>query len=390
MKILFFNYEFPPLGGGAGNASYYLLREYSKIPGVEVDFVTASIDSEYHLEKMGENIRIHRLPIGKNNENIHFQSQKDLLKYAWRGYLFSRKLAKNGGYDLTHSFFTVPCGFISMLLKWEFKLPYIVSLRGSDVPGYSERFTMLYKLINPIIFKIWKNAQFVIANSEGLRDLALKSQQQKEIGVILNGIDIGEFHPKNELRMADQFRILCVSRVTPRKGLRFLVQAMKILTGRYPHLRMVVAGDGNERESLQHLAMGLGLEDKIVFLGIVPHEKLPALYQEANAFILPSLNEGMSNTMLEAIASGLPIVATDTGGTKEMVQDGVNGLIVAMKDADDLAEKIERLILNSQECESMGIASRQRAEGLSWESVAKRYVEEYVETINLRKMKEGK
>jgi len=200
MKILFFNYEFPPLGGGAGNASYYLLREYAKNPDLQVDFVTASVDEKYHLLKMGENITIHRLPIGKNAENIHYQTKKELISYTWNAYWFARKLAKQNAYDLSHSFFSVPCGVISMFLKWEFKIPYIISLRGSDVPGYSERFVGLYKWITPTILKIWKGASFVVANSQGLKDLALKSESKKEIGVVYNGIDVEEFFPDTTKR----------------------------------------------------------------------------------------------------------------------------------------------------------------------------------------------
>jgi len=390
MRILFFNYEFPPLGGGAGNASFYMLKEYAKMPGVEVDFVTASFDEQLHLEKLGENISIHRLPVGKNEENIHFQSKKELLRYAWQSYKYSRRLAKEKKYDLSHSFFTVPCGFVSLLLKFEFGIPYVVSLRGSDVPGYSERFGFLYKFITPIIKFIWKRACFVIANSDGLRQLALQSSPEKEIGVIYNGIDIEEFFPDHSKTDPNHFNIICVSRVTPRKGIRFLVQAFKILEARYDHIRMIIAGDGNEKKSLEQLVRGLGLEDKVVFLGVVPHEKLIDYYQKANVFVLPSLNEGMSNTMLEALACGLPMVATDTGGTKELITNRKNGLIVEMQNPDDLAEKIEQIILDRELEKQMGIESRILAEQLSWGKVASQYVDIYEKTINLRKIREGK
>jgi hypothetical protein len=78
MKVLFFNYEYPPLGGGAANATANILREFSKISGLEVDLITSSVDDGYHLEKIGDNIRLHKIPIGKNEKNLHFQSQKDL------------------------------------------------------------------------------------------------------------------------------------------------------------------------------------------------------------------------------------------------------------------------------------------------------------------------
>lgn len=388
MRILFFNYEFPPLGGGAGNASFYLLKEYAKNPEIQVDFVTASVDGQYHLLKMGENINIHRLPIGKNANNIHYQTKKELISYSWSAFWFARKLAKKNKYDLTHSFFSVPCGFISMLLKWEFSLPYIISLRGSDVPGYSERFTLLYKWVTPIILQIWKGALFVIANSQGLKELALKYEQTKEIGVVYNGIDTEEFFSDVSKRSADKFTIICVSRVTPRKGVRFLIQAFKILSGRYTHARLLIVGDGNEKKSLEDLVQALGMNDKVEFAGPIPHEKILAYYQKANVFVLPSLNEGMSNVMLEALACGLPIVATDTGGTKELLTDGVNGLVVRMRDADDLAEKIEKLILDPQLEKTMSQESRKLAETLSWSNVAREYADLYKKTVAYNKIRE--
>jgi len=386
MKILFFNYEFPPLGGGAGNASYYLLKEYAKIPELQVDFVTASIDGQYHLVKMGENINIHRLPIGKNADNIHYQTKQELISYTWNAFWFARKLAKQNKYDLTHSFFSVPCGVISMFLKWEFKLPYIISLRGSDVPGYSERFVGLYKWITPTILRIWSGASFVIANSQGLKELAVKSETQKEIGVVYNGIDLEDFFADESKRNQEQFTIICVSRVTPRKGIRYLIQALKILAEKYPQARLLIVGDGNEKKILEDLTIDLGLSDKVEFAGAIAHENVLAYYQRANVFVLPSLNEGMSNVMLEALACSLPVVATNTGGTKELLTDNVNGLIVKMKDAEDLAEKIEKLILNPQLEKSMSQESRKLAESLSWGKVAEEYVELYKKTINLRKI----
>lgn len=389
MRILFFNYEFPPLGGGAGNASYYLLREYSKNPNIQVDFVTSSVDEKQHVLKMGNNITIYRLPIGKNPKNIHYQSQGELLKYVWKTYSFSKKLAKENKYDLTHSFFSVPCGAISLLLKRKFGIPYIISLRGSDVPGYSERFTALYKAITPIIKKIWKEAYFVIANSQGLAELALKSSPEKEIGIIPNGIDIEEFFPDPNKKETDKFTIVCVSRVTPRKGIRFLIQAFNVLSKRYDFLRLVIVGDGNEKESLENLVFSLGLKDKVLFTGPVLHEKVLEYYQKANIFALPSMNEGMSNTMLEALACGLPLVSTNTGGTKELIEDGQNGFIVKMKEYYDLAEKIEKFLLNRNLEKEMGQKSRELAEKLAWSVVADKYINLYDKTVRLRKIKQG-
>jgi glycosyltransferase involved in cell wall biosynthesis len=167
---------------------------------------------------------------------------------------------------------------------------------------------------------------------------------------------------------------------------RFLIQAFKLLSGRYGQARMIIVGDGNEKQSLENLVQGLDIKDKVQFAGAVPHEEVLKYYQQADIFVLPSLNEGMSNVMLEALACGLPIVSTDTGGTKELLTDGLNGLIVRMKDPDDLAEKIEKLILNPNLKQAMSLESRKLAEKLSWANVAKDYIELYKETRNLDRM----
>lgn len=381
MKVLFLNYEYPPLGGGAGNATFYIFKEYSKISGLEIDCVTSSVDAAYRMEKIGEKVRIHRIPIGKNEKNLHFQSQKDILVYAWKAYFFSRKIIRqakreNRPYDITHAFFSVPCGFMALLLKWESGIHYIVSLRGADVPGYSERFSVLYRILKPLVKLVWARADSVIANSQGLKTLALSSKPGQKIGVIYNGIDIQEFFPEYN-RDEQVFNILCLSRLTPRKGVTYLIDAVHKLSKKYPGIKLKIVGEGDSKQQLVDQVKNLSLEDNVEFTGLIRHENLAPIYRKAHAFVLPSLNEGMSNVILEAIASGLPIVTTDTGGSKELVRDGVNGFIVKMKDSGDIAEKLERLITNPELCSSMSKESRKIAEGLSWEKVAKQYVDTY-------------
>lgn len=379
MKILFLNYEYPPLGGGAGNATAYLLKEYSHIADLEVHLVTSSADEEEHHFSVGENVTVHSIPIGKNGKNQHHQSQKDLLTYAWRGYGFAEKLLEKGNFDVIHAFFTVPCGYMAMRLSKRYNVPYIVSLRGADVPGYSERFTMLYSFLRPLTRRIWARASNVVSNSSGLRELALQTNVSQEISIIPNGIDIEEFKPLVDKEVDGYVRILCVSRLTPRKGIRYLLQAMKLLLAENAErkIELWIAGEGDETESLKQLSSELGIEKKVKFFGRVAHENLAKHYQSADIFCLPSLNEGMSNTMLEALASGMPIVATVTGGTEELVGNGENGFFVEQKSAEDLAQKLETLISDTALRTQFGNASRARAEKMSWKNVAMAYYDLY-------------
>ncbi len=377
-KILFLNYEYPPLGGGAGNATQYLLREYAGMQDLEVHLVTSSVDESIHTISVAPNITVHSVPVGKNGQNLHFQSAKDLLAYSWRGYWYADTLLAKEHFDVIHAFFSVPCGFMAWRLSKRYGIPYIVSLRGADVPGYSERFAGLYVFLRPLIRNIWKHAARVIANSKGLRLLALQTNTRQRIDMIPNGIDTTEFKPDATREVDGIFRILCVSRITPRKGIRYLIEGFDLLKKRDPSkMELWIIGEGDESPELRKLVQDLGLHQSVKFFGRMAHEKLTSFYGLADVFVLPSLNEGMSNTMLEALASGLPIVATVTGGTEELVSDGENGLYIEKESPADIALKLEIILTDEGLRKKMGEASRVRAEQMSWGSVAKQYVELY-------------
>lgn len=379
MKILFLNYEYPPLGGGAANATAYLLDEFSRMLDVHVDLVTSSVDDVYHRETLSDAIVIHRLPIGKNAKNLHFQSIKDLLVYSFKAYFFARKLLKQEKYDVVQAFFTVPSGAIAWKLRREFGVPYIVSLRGSDVPGYSDRFGFLYPFLRPIARCVWGRAAAVISNSQGLKELALRTNPRQEVGIIPNGVDVKHFMPaqKGSENGSKIIKLtLGASRVTDRKGIKYLIEAIDLLKDEF-EFSLKVIGEGNAKARLEQMVQELGLEKWITFVGRIPREETLPYYQEADVFVLPSLNEGMSNAMLEALACGLPIIATRTGGAEELVREGVNGLLIKQEDAHDLARALRALVSDADMRSRMGEESRTLAESMSWENVAQQYVEVY-------------
>ncbi len=380
MKLLFLNYEYPPLGGGAANATRYILREFSHMPGVEVHLVTSGMGKEYEKECIGGSVWVHRLPIGKDKDKIHSQSVRDLLVYSAKTWWFSSwiiRTAKREGnpFDGTIAFFGIPCGALALWFKWRFGIPYVVSLRGSDVPGYSEKYDRLYLFLAPLVRLVWRRALTVVPNSQGLAELAAKTAPGQTFEIIPNGVDTEEFRPDPERERDGYFRILSVSRLTPRKGIRFLVRAMMILKEKAGEkVELWIAGDGEEKAELEALAKKCGVSKKVKFFGAVPHEELRKYYGLADVFCLPSLNEGMSNTVLEALAAGLPVVATVTGGTEELIRDGENGLFVTQQSPEDLAEKLGKLLSDEPTRLCMGEASRKRAEEMSWKAVAERFL----------------
>lgn len=383
-RILFFNYEYPPLGGGAANATAHLLQEYAKRGDVHVELITSALDEEYECLEIAPHVIVHRIPIGKTKDTLHYQTQKELLTYTWRSYRFALQLTKEKSFDLTHSFFAIPCGVISLALKWQRKLPYVVSLRGADVPGYSDRFVHIYKYLTILIRRVWKGSSFVVTNSKGLTELAQKSSPQQPFEEIFNGIDTQHF--SQGMRNADdrtkEFRILCASRLSHRKGFHYAIDALPKLIEKYPHVKMIFAGgDGGVMQKLKGQAQALSVHKYVSFTGHYVKDEAPDIYRNADLFLMPSLNEGMSNNLLEALASGMPVLMTPVGGAEELVHDGDNGYLLELRNGDDIAKKIITFIENDEQCVYMGRASRDIALSLRWEVAAQKYVALYNKTV---------
>ena len=370
-NLLILNYEFPPLGGGAGNATYYFLKELAKYPDVEVDLVTSSV-GKFRIEKFAGNVDIHYLDIKKKG-NLHVQSNIDLLNYSRKAYFYSKQLMKVKKYHVCHAFFGIPCGYIAMKLK----IPYIVSLRGSDVPFYNKRYWFLDRFFFQRLSKtIWENAKEVVANSGGLRDLALESYSGREIRVIPNGVDVGEFalKKKSMKKKGEKIKIVSVGRLIPRKGYEYLIKALK---GK-ENFELTLIGDGDLLTELKNLAKKMNV--KVYFSGRVKHEDIADVLQEKDIFVLPSLNEGMSNAILEAMACGLPIVATDTGGSKELVKK--NGFLVEKRSVNELKEVLEKFEKEPNLILEMGYISREIAEQMNWGNIVKKYLDLYEQIIH--------
>ena len=369
MRILFFNYEYPPLGGGAGNATFYLLRELAKEKDLIIDLLTSS-SGEYREEKVSPNIKIYFLNINKRG-NPHDQSLGDLVRYSRKAWRAAKKLMARHKYDLIHAFFGVPCGYLAMKTG----LPYIVSLRGSDVPFYSRK----YKLLDQLIFKklsrdyIWRRAAAVVANSEGLRRLALQSSPAQKIFVIPNGVDTTKFFPDSQKRNSE-FTIIYNSRFIERKGIRYLIEAFIQLAKEHKNIRLLTMSTGSLEAEMKERIRRAGLASRVEFHGFIDPktDRIAANYRRGHVFVLPSLNEGMSNSLLEAMASGLAIVTTNTGGTQELMDSG-NGIIVRPNSSGELQLALRKLKSDPRLLFAFGKKSREKALNFEWGSVARKY-----------------
>jgi len=335
MKILIVSHEYPPIGGGGGNACMNLAHEY-RTQGHDVTVVTAWFDGLDRYKRDGK-LFIIRLP--SKRSHLEYCGFGEMLSYLWKALKESDRLQKEKQFDAVMVFFAIPSGPIGYYLKKKYKVPYIIRFGGGDIPGYQDRFKIIYKLIGPFEKVIWRNAEVLVANSRGLRELAEKFYCKKKIEIIPNGVDTGFFPENAEKEETEEYRLLFVSRLIERKGLQFIIPQLKYLQKKCKRrIMLTVVGDGPYRAVLEQLVKEQEVEDCIRFAGQKNKDELLPYYRDADVFILPSKKEGMPNVVLEAMASGLPIVMTPCEGSAELI-DG-NGYVVA---ADQFAEKLAML-----------------------------------------------
>jgi glycosyltransferase involved in cell wall biosynthesis len=183
-------------------------------------------------------------------------------------------------------------------------------------------------------------------------------------------------------------RIVFVSRLILRKGLQFLIEAIPDIRKQVSNPFVIkVIGDGPDKEKFLQQIEHLGVSEHFKFYGYVEHDKLPEYYLDADVFILPSLAEGMPNVVLEAMGSGLPIVATRVAGSEELVQHGENGFLVAPKDVNAIAQALSTLINEKMLRERMGRRSKEIARQYTWEFVTEQYIVLYQQATKRQKAK---
>ena len=372
-RILMLSYEYPPLGGGIGVSCQSLLQEFASDPSIAVDLITGGAGSATETLQVGDRIRVLKLPVGK--KNLHFWTAPEIARWTWGAIGLSRRLVAHHDYDLAHCWGGWPSGLLGYRLRNTF--PYIVGLRGSDVPGYNVRLRLLDNLVFARLSKrVWGQASAVVALSENLRSLAQRTAPNLHMEVIRNGIDVELFTPGGP---AETIRLLYVGRLIERKGLFYLLEAFGSLAQTFPGLRLTLAGDGPERGRLEGYCKQQGLADRVELTGRISREELVPLYQRASIFVMPSLEEALSNAVLEAMASGLPIITTPTGA-RELL-DG-NGLVVERADSEALRKALQRYVDDPGLLEVHGLRSRELAEAMSWESMALAYGQTYKQVID--------
>jgi len=362
------NYEFPPIGGGAANAHRCLLQQYAGNSVLKVDVLTSAPERGFFKENFADNIAIYR--VGLHKKQLHFWRKIEVIEWLFKAKFQYRRLLRENDYDLVHAFFGFPTGWLCY--RTADKLPYIISLRGSDVPGEHARFKLDYKILGPVFAAIWKKAAVLVAPSEGLKNRALKFLPSVQIEVIPNGVELERFSPAETAREQQTLRLLTVGRLSVTKRVEILIDAIEILHKAGYKVRFTIIGGGQMLQKLKRIVSGKNLGNIIEITGRIVAEDMPQVYRQNDIFVSASMQEGMSNAMLEAMASGLPIITTRCEGTEELIAD--NGFVVEYANAEEIAKAVRKLADDRQIYKQMAVAARRQAEQFAWNRVAEKYL----------------
>ncbi len=382
MRLLMLNNEFPPLGGGTGTVNQALLQHFARVPDLEIDLVTSAIGTRIEQEVFSERIKLHKVPV--RNKNIHHSSNRELVQYFLRGFFFAVKLQRQCRYDLCFAWSGVPAGAIALLLRHLFGLRYILRVGGPDIPGFERRYGAIHFFLAPLIRRVWQAADRLVVKSAREIELIHAVDRNVRCWSIPNGVDIGRFKPAPNAPNEGPLRLLCVGRLIERKGQHHLIDAVKRLTDEGFDVTLDLIGTGDAQAANEAQAARLGLGDRVRFHGYVPREKIVDSYGAADVFVLPSYNEGMSVALLEAMASGLAVIVTPTGGTPELVEDEVNGRVFQWANVELLTGHLRQFSQDRLLVRRMGAAARARAARFSWDAAALQYLEMFKEILAYR------
>lgn len=200
----------------------------------------------------------------------------------------------------------------------------------------------------------------------------------KDVVVVGNGVDDKFFYPSKKKSENNNKYILYIGRMDSEKGLFDLVESARYVCNKRSDISFILAGSGKDLNKLKKKTKKLGLEGKFKFLGQVEKSQIVELYQKASIFVLPSYHEGLPTVLLEAMACGLPIIATNVRGNNDLIVNKKNGILVAARQPNQLAEAICSLIDDKKLKESLGKNARKQIEQkYSWDAVSKKYLKCY-------------
>ncbi len=356
MKIAILAQTFPPRWMGGMEIATHNIASHLVGMGNEVHVIT-SISKNLPRECVNNGFFVHRV-----------QTIRKQVLFGLSHNLMSLPVIKRIDPDIVFCQY-VSCGLAGFLAKKLWKKSYIISGQGSDV-------YLSWAFKNAISKLVLNHADAVIALTEDMK-LAMQKICNREIIIVSNGVDLNKFEGLSEKKALrnylgygqDEKIILFVGRLSPVKGVRYLIEAMSCIVDKKYDISLKLVGDGNDRRHLENIVKELNLVKFVTFVGKVQNEEVPLYMASSDIFVLPSLSEGFPLVIMEAMAAGLPIVATNIRGISEIVLNEENGFIVDPEKPQQIADKLQLLLDNADLSIKISSNNKEKVKGYSWERI---------------------
>jgi hypothetical protein len=296
---------------------------------------------------------------------------------------YLKKLRRYFPFNLIHAHTATPDGLAGIILGKYFRVPVVCTLRGSDINSYPSRSRLVYRLTRFVLEK----ADSIVAVSHCLAQSA-KNMALKPIAteVIYNGVDTNLFYPIRDrqklrtiLALPERgFIITFVGALTKSKGIEELLDSFHLLVREEKSCRLLLIGDGDSYAPIERKVKRGELHKNIIVLGSRPHSEVALYMKTSDLFVLPTHSEGMPNSLLEAMACGLPVVATPVGGVPEVIHDRENGMLVPVQEVSGLYESMLMLVKDKSLRDRMSTAAVNTiTQNFSWSKNANDHIKMY-------------
>ncbi|MBW2019667.1 MAG: glycosyltransferase family 4 protein [Deltaproteobacteria bacterium] len=405
MKVCILTTSFPRFKEDSAGIFIYNLSCWLSKRGIKIEIISPH-DYGCKYSETWDGIRIHRFPYfyPHRYQRLCYRAgilqniKRDILAmiqlppFIIAQILYSLWIIKKGNFDVIHAHWLLPQGLIGIFCKGIFKIPCITTIHGSDIYGFKSPWL---KALNA---KVIKYSDICTANSKATARAARKICERKNVEIIPMGVEhinlFGKSSNAGIMRRALGINgrvVLFIGRLIDLKGVDYLIKALPHVLQRCPDIKVLLVGSGPQKEYLVKLSKDLGLGNSVFFLDKVPPEETLKFYSLASLFVLPSIvnergeTEGLGIVLLEAMASGVPVIGSNVGGIPDIIKDGETGLLARQKDHNDLAKKMIRL-LTDEELRNKLIENGFESikEGFSWEVISDRFIKIYQEVTRRR------
>lgn len=382
MKILMLSWEYPPrIIGGISRVVYDLAQNLGKY-GDEVHVLTCWEPGTKEFE-IDDFVTVHRVHV-YNNASASFVEWVMQLNFAMLEYAI--KLAENNKFDIIHGHDWL-VAYAARVLRKSYSIPLITTIHATEYGRNYGIHNDLQRTINNVEKWLINESDRLIVNSNYMKNelVSVFDVDINKVSVISNGVDLKKF---DNIETDEVFRlnyaakneklVLFVGRLVNEKGVHVLIEAMPKILSNYHDVKFVIAGKGPCLNSLIEQSRKLNVSDRLYFTGFVSEEVLLKLYKCADIAVFPSIYEPFGIVALEGMVAGIPVVVSDTGGLREIINHYEDGMKFYSGNSNSLADCIIELLKNNGLSERIRNVALQKVHRLyNWNNITEKIENEY-------------